>query len=182
MWKDFKQKKEERHRSCHLSRPVSAGLNLQPKHYLDTLADPHLRSCISSVVATFADEPHLVLPLQCWGTRLSAPHHDDLLTTLLILRLLHHHTLVWWYLLCGDCMCAGAAIFDVNVLLWGIFYIFLYILYVLVKSKKWCLVQSQPFDNNNEIIKHHFPSGKKNGLKVLLAEGTVNVHPLLFAS
>ena len=53
---------------------------------------------------------------------------------------------------------------------------------VLVKSKKLCLVQSQPFDDSDEIIKHHCPSGKKNGLKVLLAEGTVNVRPLLFAS
>ena len=32
---------------------------------------------------------------------------------------------------------------------------------MLVKSKKLCLVQSQPFDDSNEIIKHHFPSGEK---------------------
>ena len=148
MWKDFQQKKEERHRSCHLSRPVSAGSNLQPKHYLDTLADPHLRSCISSIVSTFADEPHLVLPLQCWGTRLSAPHHDDLLTTLLILRWLHHHALmlavvmftVWWLYVCRSsniwCQCSVVRRF--------LYFLYIFLMMCWLSLKNYVLFSHSP--------------------------------------
>ncbi|KAK7109857.1 hypothetical protein V1264_013826 [Littorina saxatilis] len=64
---------------------LTKGFNFEPKHYLDTLDEAHLVTCIRRVMSTFGEEPHLAIPLQCWRTRLSAPTHDDLRSSLLIL-------------------------------------------------------------------------------------------------
>lgn len=63
---------------------MTSGFNLQPKQYLDTLTDTHLRTCIQQVLSTFQDEPHLAIPLHCWGTHLSSPFHEDMRAVLLI--------------------------------------------------------------------------------------------------
>ncbi|XP_076461245.1 schlafen family member 13-like isoform X2 [Babylonia areolata] len=64
---------------------LSTGFNLQPGQYLDLLTDQHLATCLCRLLSTFADDPHLALPLQCWGTRFDIPGHEDLCLTLLIL-------------------------------------------------------------------------------------------------
>ncbi|KAL8617715.1 hypothetical protein ACOMHN_053548 [Nucella lapillus] len=64
---------------------LSTGFNLQPRQYLEVLEDKHLVACVRRLLSTFAEEPHLAVPLQCWGTRLDTPGHEDLSTSLLIL-------------------------------------------------------------------------------------------------
>lgn len=64
---------------------LSTDVNLQPPRYLETLDDPHLRTCILRVLSTFSGETHLILPLQCWGTRLESPYHEDMRSSLFIL-------------------------------------------------------------------------------------------------
>lgn len=63
----------------------STGFNLHPRPYLETVSDAQLVSCIKRVLATFDEELHLALALQCWRTRLTSPGHEDLRSTVLIL-------------------------------------------------------------------------------------------------
>nr|KAG5693525.1 hypothetical protein BaRGS_006227 [Batillaria attramentaria] len=64
---------------------LSTGVNIQPHSYLNTVSDGQQRTCIHHVLSTFADETHVALPLQCWGTHLQSSFHEDMRTTLFIL-------------------------------------------------------------------------------------------------
>ncbi|KAK7478951.1 hypothetical protein BaRGS_00029818 [Batillaria attramentaria] len=64
---------------------ISTGVNIQPHSYLNTVSDGQQRTCIHHVLSTFADETHVALPLQCWGTHLQSSFHEDMRTTLFIL-------------------------------------------------------------------------------------------------
>ncbi|XP_041370884.1 schlafen family member 13-like [Gigantopelta aegis] len=61
------------------------GFSLQPKHVLDKIQNPAIKTSIKNILSTFSDEPHLAVDVHSFGIGLDLPSSVDSVLDVLVL-------------------------------------------------------------------------------------------------